>query len=419
MLFGTSFWALQNSLLGNTQINLVFLSLIRTFARKFDTIMKKYAIMALAVLSMAACSDKKFHVEGTVDNAKDQVLYFEHVDISDITVLDSVKLDADGAFAFSGDSPEAPEFYRLRISDQIINVAIDSAETVSVTAHYPQMATDYEVSGSENNQKIKELTLKQIDLQERAIALERSGRLTATEFRDSLMRMVASYKEVVKSDYIFKEPNKSYAYFALFQTLGPWLIFDPKNSADDSKVFAAVATSWDTFHPGALRGENLHNIAIEGLKNARIMEAKRQAQVLDNSKVVESGVIEVALADNKGQMRRLTDMKGKVVLLDFHVFALEDSPKRILSLREYYNKYHSQGLEIFQVSLDGDEHFWKQMTAALPWISVRDADGVNSQLLIQYNVQTLPEFFLIDRQNNLVKRSSQMKDLDAEIKKLL
>jgi hypothetical protein len=69
--------------------------------------------------------------------------------------------------------------------------------------------------------------------------------------------------------------------------------------------------------------------------------------------------------------------------------------------------------------LDGDEHFWKQMTAALPWISVRDADGVNSQLLIQYNVQTLPEFFLIDRQNNLVKRSSQMKDLDAEIKKLL
>jgi hypothetical protein len=377
-------------------------------------------LMTCAVAAvLTACGGKKFHVEGEVTGAKDSVLYFENVGLNGIEEIGTVTLGEDGKFEFSGEAPEAPEFYRLRISDQIINVAIDSAETVSVKAHYPQMATDYEVSGSENNQKIKELALKQIDLQERAIALERSGRLTATEFRDSLMRMVASYKEVVKSDYIFKEPNKSYAYFALFQTLGPWLIFDPKNSADDSKVFAAVATSWDTFHPGALRGENLHNIAIEGLKNARIMETKRQAQVLDNSKVVESGVIEVALADNKGQMRRLTDMKGKVVLLDFHVFALEDSPKRILSLREYYNKYHSQGLEIFQVSLDGDEHFWKQMTAALPWISVRDADGVNSQLLIQYNVQTLPEFFLIDRQNNLVKRSSQMKDLDAEIKKLL
>jgi hypothetical protein len=118
-------------------------------------------------------------------------------------------------------------------------------------------------------------------------------------------------------------------------------------------------------------------------------------------------------------MRRLTDLKGKVVLLDFHVFALKDSPTRILSLREYYNKYHAQGLEIFQVSLDSDEHFWKQMTEALPWICVRDAEGTNSPLLVSYNIFSLPEFFLIDRQNNLVKRSSQMEDLDAEIKALL
>ena len=83
------------------------------------------------------------------------------------------------------------------------------------------MATDYEISGSDNNLKIKELALKQIALQEQAIALERSGSLTPTEFRDSLMRMLNTYKEEVKRDYIFKEPNQSYAYFALFQTLGP------------------------------------------------------------------------------------------------------------------------------------------------------------------------------------------------------
>jgi len=180
-----------------------------------------------------------------------------------------------------------------------------------------------------------------------------------------------------------------------------------------------VATSWDTFHPGALRGENLHNIAIEGLKNARIAAAKSQAAALDASKVIETGVLDIELTDNRGRQQRLTDLKGKVVLLDFHVFGMEDSPKRILELREYYNKYHAQGLEIFQVSLDGDEHFWKQMTDALPWICVRDADGLNSSLLMRYNVPSVPEFFIIDRQNNLVKRSSQIKDLDAEIKRLL
>ena len=376
-------------------------------------------VVGVVAVAFAACGGKKFQVKGQITGASDSVLYFENVGLNGIEEIAKVTLDADGEFSFSGDAPEAPDFYRLRISDQIINVAIDSTETVAVRAQYPQMATAYEISGSDNCQKIKELALKQIDLQESAIALEASGSLTPDEFRDSLMRMVDSYKAEVTRDYIFKEPYKSYAYFALFQTLGRWLIFDPKNSRDDSRVFAAVATSWDTFHPGALRGENLHNIAIEGLKNARIMEARQQPQAVDVAKVVESGVIEVELVDNKGQLQRLTDLKGKVVLLDFHVFAMEDSPKRILSLREYYNKYHAQGLEIFQVSLDQDEHFWKQMTSALPWISVRDAGGANSQLLQQYNVSSLPEFFLIDRQNNLVKRSGQMKDLDAEIKALL
>ncbi len=376
--------------------------------------------MAGAMLTMlAACGGKEFKVEGEVANAKDSVLYFENVGLDGISVLDSVRLGDDGKFAFSEAAPEAPEFYRLRISDQIINVAIDSTEVITVKTQYPQMATKYDISGSDNNQKIKELALKQIDLQVRAISLERSGSLPMIALRDSLQRMVNTYKEEVKRDYIFKEPFKSYAYFALFQTLGPWLIFDPKNNSEDSKVFAAVATSWDTFHPGALRGENLHNIAIEGLKNARIMEAKRQAQSVDQTKIVESGVIEVVLPDNHGQMRRLTDMAGKVVLLDFHLFAMEDSPKRILMLREYYNKYHAQGFEIFQVSLDSDEHFWKQMTAALPWICVRDADGLGSRLAVSYNVPELPEFFLIDRNNNLIKRSTQIEDLDVEIQKLL
>ena len=379
----------------------------------------QYFVAGAMLTMLAACGGKEFKVEGEVANAKDSVLYFENVGLDGISVLDSVRLGDDGKFAFSEAAPEAPEFYRLRISDQIINVAIDSTEVITVKTQYPQMATKYDISGSDNNQKIKELALKQIDLQVRAISLERSGSLPMIALRDSLQRMVNTYKEEVKRDYIFKEPFKRYAYFALFQTLGPWLIFDPKNNSEDSKVFAAVATSWDTFHPGALRGENLHNIAIEGLKNARIMEAKRQAQSVDQTKIVESGVIEVELPDNHGQMRRLTDMAGKVVLLDFHLFAMEDSPKRILMLREYYNKYHAQGFEIFQVSLDSDEHFWKQMTAALPWICVRDADGLGSRLAVSYNVPELPEFFLIDRNNNLIKRSTQIEDLDVEIKKLL
>ena len=379
----------------------------------------KAAAAVMVALTVASCSNNKFKVEGQIDNAKDAVLYFENVGLEGINVLDSVKLSESGSFSFSEEAPTAPEFYRLRIADQIINVSIDSTETVSIKAQYPQMATQYEVSGSENCQKIKELALKQIDLHQRAMAIQENSSLDVDAANDSIMKLIDTYKEDVKNNYIFKEPMKAYSYFALFQTLGNWLLFNPRSNKEDIKVFAAVATSWDTYYPHAERGQNLHNIAIEGMKNVRIVEAQNSDIQVEASKVTEAGVLDIELLDNHGQMRRLTDLKGKVVLLDFHVFALKDSPARILLLRELYNKYQAQGLEIYQVSLDADEHFWKQQTAALPWISVRDEDGADSQRLRMYNIQTVPDYFIIDRGNNLVKRAAQMKDLEAEIRKLL
>lgn len=379
----------------------------------------KAAAIVVAALTIASCNDKKFTVEGQVSNAKDSVLYFENVGLEGINTLDSIKLDEGGSFSFSEEAPTTPEFYRLRIADQIINVSIDSTETVQFKAEYPGMASNYTVSGSDNCEKIKELTLMQMELQNRAIAIQRNPSLGVDEANDSIQRLINAHKEKVKSNYIYKEPMKAYSYFALFQAIGNYLIFNPRTNKDDIKAFAAVATSWDTYYPHAERGQNLHNIAIEGMKNQRIVAAQNAEFKVEASKVQEAGVLDIALLDNKGQERHLTDLKGKVVLLDFHIFALNDSPKRIIMLRELYNKYQAQGLEIYQVSLDPDEHFWKQQTAALPWISVRDADGVNSQRLMLYNIQAVPDFFLIDRGNNLVKRAAQINDLEAEIQKLL
>ena len=379
----------------------------------------KVAAVALAAIAVASCDNNKFRVEGEISNAKDSVLYFENVGLEGIQVLDSVKLGDSGSFSFSGDATEAPEFYRLRIANQIINVSIDSTETVQLKGEYPGMASNYTVSGSDNCEKIRELTLRQMELQRQAIDLQNNTDLGIAKANDSIMKLIDAYKDDVKRNYIYKEPYKAYSYFALFQTIGSWLIFNPRTDKDDIKAFAAVATSWDTYHPHAERGQNLHNIAIEGMKNQRIIAAKNSDFEVDASKVTEAGVVDIKLNDNNGQERSLTSLKGQVVLLDFHVFAMDESPARILALRELYNKYHSQGLEIYQVSLDPDEHFWKQQTAALPWINVRDADGVGSQRLMLYSIQAVPDYFLIDRGNNLVKRAAQMKDLEAEIKKLL
>ncbi len=380
--------------------------------------MKKYAIAAVLALALTACTEKKFHVEGQITNAKDSLLYFETIGLAGSEVLDSARLDAEGHFSFSGPQTDAPEFYRLRIKDQIISLSIDSTETVTVKAQWPQMASQYEVSGSEECEAIKELALKQMDLTQRAIQVSRSEALSVDQMNDSILSMIRQYKDQVKREHIFPNPARPSAYFALFQTMGNMLLFNPQSDKDDIKVFAAVATSWDARWPEAERGKNLHNIAIEGMKNVRISEAQ-QNKTIDASKVKEAGLIDIALTDNHGQLRHLTDLTGKVVLLDFHVFATNESPARILLLRELYNKYHAQGLEIYQVSLDADEHFWKQQTAALPWISVREDKGPSSTTLSIYNVQAVPEYFLIDKGNNIVGRSQTIKDIEQAIKNLL
>lgn len=383
------------------------------------------AVIMVAALAFTSCNNKKFHINGNITEATDSMLYLENLSLNGPVKIDSVKLGEDGAFAFDENAMDSitPEFYRLRIANQSINLSIDSTETVKVKASYPQMSYKYEVEGSENCSKIKELSIKQMILQNNINAITKSPNMGIDSVDVIVARMLDGYKQDIKVNYIFKEPMKASSYYALFQTIQLGnvnsLIFNPRNNKDDVRVFAAVATSWDTYYPGAERGKNLHNIAIEGMKDIRIIENQRAQQQIDASKVSVNGCIDLAMEDSKGQVRRLTDLKGKVVLLDFHLFASSESTKRIMMLRELYNKYHAAGLEIYQVSVDPNEHFWKTATAALPWICVRDEGGIQGQSLQLYNVQNIPTFFLIDRSNTLKARDAQIKDIDEAIKNLL
>lgn len=395
------------------------------------TIMKKNiqhlvrcAVMTAATLLIASCDNTpKFQVSGNITQAADSLLIFEDMALDGPQIIDSVRLDAEGAFSFSAKAPEgSPGFYRLRIGGQIVNLAVDSTEAITVTASFPTMASGYAVEGNDDCKKIKELTLRQMDLQARAQAVASDPQLTGDAPADSIYRMMEKYRKEVSTNYIYKEPMKAYAYFALFQGIAVnqafLKIFDPQSRRDDIRPFQAVATSWDQFYPNSIRSQNLHNIAIEGLKTQAILRDQDNGLQIDPSMVSEATLIDLPLVDNKGNIRHLTELAGKVVLLDFHLFSADGSPARIMSLRELYNKYHDRGLEIYQVSLDEDEHFWKTQTAALPWISVRDDNGARSGAYLAA-APGVPCSFIIGRNNEVVMGPAQIKDLDSDIAKHL
>lgn len=383
--------------------------------------MKKIFIVALAAIALSACnSEPKFKVEGEVSGADGKMLYLEASALEGIVPLDSVKLKGDGSFSFKQVRPASPEFYRLRVEDKVINFSVDSTETVQLKAPFADFSTAYAVEGSSNSAKIKELTLKQIQLQSNVNALiqtMQTHKIGADVFEDSLATLLKNYKDDVKINYIFAAPNTAAAYFALFQKLNNYLIFDPLNSKDDIKCFAAVATSLNNFYPHADRSKNLYNIVIKGMKNTRTPQQK--VLEIPEDAISETGVIDINLRDMKGNVRKLSDLKGKAVILDFTIYQSATSASHNYMLRDLYDKYVGQGLEIYQISLDADEHFWKTTADNLPWVCVRDANGVYSTFASAYNVQSVPAVFLINKNNELSARGETIKDLEAAVKALL
>lgn len=383
---------------------------------------KLFVVLAIILALTTACSDKKekvrgaddYAIEGTIKNASDKLMLLQTVSPDEVTTVDSVRLDAEGRFAFYGPRPQSPVVCRLCIDDRYVYLCIDSTETVTVEASYTKLE-DYKVKGSDNCVKLKELNKKQADLQKRAREIELSDKLFPGQMRDSLLRVIQVYKDDIAQNYLLTAPHTAYAYYALFQTLQhvtgeKMLIYSPYDPAD-LWAFGSVATSWSVYYPEAPLTKQLETLTITARNELR----KRQ-QPIDESLIVETGLFDIALPDVLGNIRRLTDLKGQVVVLNFNDFHAAESGAIVLALRELYTKYHAQGLEIYQVGVVQDAHWWRQSADKLPWVSVIDETGESARL---YNVGTIGEFFVIDRDNVVQQRVNNIADLDKAVAALI
>lgn len=389
----------------------------------------KRSNLALLVLTLltVACQPKvdRFTLNGQIVEADGKMLYLDHMGLDKVEVIDSVRLDAEGQFSFSPAAPnDCFDFYRLRVDGKVVNLSIDSTETVTVTASLPVMQIAYMVEGSENSARLKDLVMTQMGLLQE---LRRMGslyrNLDANQFQQKVNETVDVYKSEIMTDFIFPAPGSPCAYYALFLSINGQMLFNPQANRQDAKCFAAVATQLDIYYPDAVRTAHLHNVALKGM--AKTSPSRNDSEVSEEAirkfadLIVETGLLEIELPDCKGKIQKLSDQKGKVVLLDFTAYKTNYSPNYNLMLRELYNKYADQGFNIYQVSVDSDESYWVNTASNLPWTCVYDESSINSSYLKSYNVQQLPCVFLIDREGNITDRPESTDELDGKIAKLL
>ncbi|MCE8889452.1 MAG: redoxin domain-containing protein [Parabacteroides merdae] len=375
-------------------------------------------VLGLCMFFFSACNNSSdFIVKGVVAGADGQLMYLENVGISNVVTLDSIKLAPGGKFKFTEKRPEYPDFYRLRLNNQLINFAVDSTETISFVADAGTFATSYSVEGSENSKAIKAITLAQLDANQAISRLRKEYEdkmISDTTYRMKVLAAADAYKEVARK-YIYSAPMSTAAYFALFQQIDGLLFFDLYDRKD-VKAYGAVATSYNHTYPESPRSKHLYNLTLQSMK---VLRAQRPVDY-SNVETKEISFLDIELPDVRGEVVKLSTVApGKVVLINFTAYQTEWSPALNMALGELYTKYHDQGLEIYQVSLDSDFHFWRNGASNLPWVTVHDPQSVYSQVAGLYNVKQLPALFILDRKGNLVKRVEDVKKLEADVKAVL
>jgi peroxiredoxin len=378
---------------------------------------KVVGIVLISVLLISCNQHKRFMVSGSIKNGEGEMLYIEHTGLLTTTILDSVKLGSSEEFSFQSKRPEYPDFYHLRLGkDKFIAFAIDSCEEINIEAKVDNFATDYTLNGSETSIQMQQLRKSIIDIQRKANSLstdlstdERNAKI------DIIQKDIIAHKAMARK-MILENPRSTTAYFAIYQKVNDSFIFSPYEKAD-RPYFAAVATSYNAFMPDYERSKNLYSLVMDAIKserNAIKNKAWKEIQETDGK-----GYIDITLQDKNKITRKLSDLEGKLVLIDFSAYENEQSVDYTFALREIYNKFHSKGLEIYQVSLDKDRQFWEKSVANIPWICVHDTDGPNSKNAVSYNVTTLPTTYLLNKQGIIVLRSPGFSELKKEIEKAL
>lgn len=130
---------------------------------------------------------------------------------------------------------------------------------------------------------------------------------------------------------------------------------------------------------------------------------------------------EIILPDAKGTMQRLSDHKGKIVLVDFWASWCGPCRKANPGLAGLYSRYKDKGFEIFGVSIDEEKKAWKKAIAAdrIRWKQVIAPGGWEAPTAIEWKIEQIPASFLLDTEGKVIARDPSKEEIENHLKSIL
>jgi thiol-disulfide isomerase/thioredoxin len=337
-----------------------------------------------------------FHIEGQIKGAANQQLKIQAQSQQGVIDVAQVMTDGSGNFELDGNIP-GMGIYSLTLGESGKNavvIPIDINDKIGLQATKENFAIKPIFTGTTWAKPLtKYMTLfsefakKQMDV------------MPTIKDQDKQMEMFAQLKKPIvnfSKNQIDKDP-KNPVNMILVNLIMPsqesgFADWDP----DNLELLRKVETAYQRYHADSPITELL-------AQQVAAIDSQFQSYVQYSSGTVTAP--EIALKNPTGTELRLSNLKGKVVLIDFWASWCAPCRKENPNVVRMYKKYRGEGFEIFSVSLDQDPAAWKAAIDkdGLFWPNhVSDMMGWQTPLVQTYGIQGIPHTVLLNREGNIV-----------------
>jgi len=371
-----------------------------------STILKSGLLALALTATISSCSKKEegFTINGNIAGQKDGMVYLEFLDGDQKIPKDSAKI-VDGKFTFAGkvDEPlrysvklKGQEFGRVFVlSNETINLVgnKDSIFNAKLTgAIQDSIYMSYYKNEFTKIQKIAGPVYKASD------SISQNGKVKLTPEQKAMM-------------------DKRWADL---QTLADDLTFKFIKSHKDQIAGALVLDDRLVTYGTPEQVKEYFAVLSPEVQKSYFGKKIKEGIALNDKTAVGVAAPEFSQTDVNGKVVKLSDYKGKYVLVDFWASWCGPCRKENPNVVVAYKAYHDKGFEVLGVSLDDKKNLWQKAIEkdGLSWTHVSDLKGWKNDVAVLYGVKLVPTNYLIGPDGKIVAKNLREEALQSKLKEI-